>query len=453
MAEAAPLASLLDRAGNVFSLAGTLGRAWCEEHKALRPRGQVDPTGWQHYAADFQAFYDSLLDMRDAMQQPPDGFAPVAEQLQHAARIAMAIQDATQSPNRRMWAEYLEFFPDLNTVFHDGWEAIKQANKPQRPANLFNFLKAPQASIPADINTTPAMPLPPAGLVEAAARDLPGILANVQRRHDGAIALIAAHLAQRLRDAGHTLAAAQWAIHEAVQAGRLRPERIEMELPGFMGLHGGFYQPFGEKGYIGIPQGKPAPFEAFNVVATEALWAWWRALPASTPSHKTDNKNTKPKQISGPIGSFSAHALAAMFGTSFEGSWGKTSEPSLPTLVAEPASPKPIQLAPEPANVPSIPLTERSETAPSADAAKQSAPESPAGFLGGEALANALGIHATQRETFLRQLNRWRESKKLDDDCWIEASDPKPNSPRYLYRIDSLKLRQRAASYKTPKPD
>jgi hypothetical protein len=75
--------------------------------------------------------------------------------------------------------------------------------------------------------------------------------------------------------------------------------------------------------------------------------------------------------------------------------------------------------------------------------------DTPTGFLGGAALANALGVHATQRDAFFQRLMRQRMS--LGDDCWHEVRDPRPNSPRFLYRADSPKLRDLAAVYKNPK--
>jgi hypothetical protein len=75
--------------------------------------------------------------------------------------------------------------------------------------------------------------------------------------------------------------------------------------------------------------------------------------------------------------------------------------------------------------------------------------QSTTGFLGGTALADALGIHRTRREAFFRQLERQR--KCIGDDCWHEVRDPRPNSPRYLYRADSPKLRTLAESYSKPK--
>lgn len=74
----------------------------------------------------------------------------------------------------------------------------------------------------------------------------------------------------------------------------------------------------------------------------------------------------------------------------------------------------------------------------------------PYGFLSGEDLADALGVHPSRREAFFQQLLRKRTS--LGDDCWHEVLNPRPNSPRFFYRADSSKLGRLAASYKTPKP-
>ena len=74
----------------------------------------------------------------------------------------------------------------------------------------------------------------------------------------------------------------------------------------------------------------------------------------------------------------------------------------------------------------------------------------PTGFLGGEELAEALGVDPTRRKAFSQRLMRQRMS--LEDECWYEVSNPRPNRPRFLYRVDSPKLRELAAGYETPKP-
>lgn len=294
MADSSPLAGLLDRAGKVFSLAGNLGRAFHEEHQGQGR--QIDPAGWNRHAPDFDNFCAALLDLRDAMQNPPDGFAPVAESLMEAARIAKGIRDAMQRADCRTWAAYLEFFPHLNSACEDGWRAVKEVTKARRLDDPFAFVDEPAASNPLDIDTTPATPKPPIQFVEAAARDIPSIMANVPPRHDGAIELVASHLTKRLQDARHTLAAAEWAVHESVRAGRLQPGLIEVELPSFGRVVGGTMRHWGgpddrrmewtggERGTIGIPKGKPAPFDNFKVTATESLWTWWHSAAVETPT-------------------------------------------------------------------------------------------------------------------------------------------------------------------------
>jgi len=77
-------------------------------------------------------------------------------------------------------------------------------------------------------------------------------------------------------------------------------------------------------------------------------------------------------------------------------------------------------------------------------------PDNAVGFLGGEHLANALGIDPSRRDAFFRKLERKR--LELGDDNWHEIRKPQPNSPRFLYRVDSPEIQQVAVAYKQPKP-
>jgi hypothetical protein len=70
------------------------------------------------------------------------------------------------------------------------------------------------------------------------------------------------------------------------------------------------------------------------------------------------------------------------------------------------------------------------------------------GFLGGEELAEALGIPESRRTAFRKQLERDRDS--LGDGCWIEVQNRRPNAPQYLYKVNSPKLQALAAKYKAP---
>ena len=63
--------------------------------------------------------------------------------------------------------------------------------------NPFPNTDGPVARNQGGIDTTPTLPKPPAGLVEAATRDIPSIMADVKPQHDGATELIASQLATR----------------------------------------------------------------------------------------------------------------------------------------------------------------------------------------------------------------------------------------------------------------
>jgi hypothetical protein len=312
MADSSPLDDLLDRAGKVFSLAGDLGREFNEEHRRQRQRGQIDPASWDRHAQLFNEFGEAVLGLQGAMENPPAGFGRVAEQLLKAASIAEGIWDTIQQPHGRGEATYLDFFSSLNSLSESGWQSIQEVTKVQRSVNPFSVGRKPPDGSQSDIDTTPTLPEPPAGFVEAAGRDIPSALADVEARHDGAIEMIASHLAKRLQNAGHTLAASYWAVHKAVRAGRLTPGLIEMELPSFgktvggaMGHWGGpndrrMVWSGGQKGTVSIPKGKPAPFDNFKVTATESLWSWWRSI-AEEPAGESPDAGEPPKGGDRPV--------------------------------------------------------------------------------------------------------------------------------------------------------
>jgi hypothetical protein len=293
-----PLAGLLHRASRVFSLASQLGWAFQQERGTEGGCRQVDPEGWNRHQPVFNEFSAAVLDLREVMEAPPEGFAPVAEVLREAARVAKHIRDELQTAEGRTWEVHLDSFPKLNSVATTGREAIREVTKARRLDDPFAFLDERLASKESGINTTPTLPKPPPALVELAARAIPNLFANAQPRPDGAIELIASHLAKRLQDAKHSLAAAQWAIHEAIQAGRLRAGPVEVELPS-VGVRGpgGIVWQGGGRGTVAIPKEKPAPFDSFKLVATEPLWTWWHSLDAAeSPA------NEPPADAGPPIG-------------------------------------------------------------------------------------------------------------------------------------------------------
>ena len=76
----------------------------------------------------------------DAMQNPPDGFGPVAQPLMEAARIAKRIRETRKRPDGRVWAEHLEFFPELNSLWAEGCRAIGEAAKSRQVDDPFAFV-------------------------------------------------------------------------------------------------------------------------------------------------------------------------------------------------------------------------------------------------------------------------------------------------------------------------
>ena len=74
----------------------------------------------------------------------------------------------------------------------------------------------------------------------------------------------------------------------------------------------------------------------------------------------------------------------------------------------------------------------------------------PVGFLGGAELCEALGIHPTRRDPFLKQLERLRLTIVIAGDC-REVREPPPNTPTYLYRLNAPTVVDVAKAYREPK--
>ena len=126
MADSSALAGLLDRAGKVFSLAYRLGVDFKEDFDS---RGRVVMTGdeptRQRYRERINEFKEVALDMRDAVEHPPDGSAAVVEQLCKAGQVAEQLANTKES-------DILGLYPELNTVADYGYQAIKAARGVQR---------------------------------------------------------------------------------------------------------------------------------------------------------------------------------------------------------------------------------------------------------------------------------------------------------------------------------
>lgn len=320
MADSSPLAGLLDRASHVFSLAQQLGASFERERGADEFRyHDRELHSWRRHRPACEEYCKAVLDLKDAIQNPPQSFAPVAQALLKAARVAKQIGAVMQTSEGRTWDSFLEFFPELNSVAAAGRQALREVSEASRQVDPFAFVDQPPAGTANGIDVTPTTPKPPPNLIESAARAIPNILANLKPCSDGQIGLVASHLAKQLQDCGHTLAAAQWAIHEAIQAGRLEAGRVEACPPtvisqvGRRGMFGlpdtrQMEWPRGGRSMIAIPQGKPAPFDSFKVVATQFLWDWWhlidareRAATKSTAKGNSPTDNSEEKVENPPV--------------------------------------------------------------------------------------------------------------------------------------------------------
>src|SRR4029078_1497427 len=90
-----------------------------------------------------------------------------------------------------------------------------------------------------EIDTTPISPRPPEMLVDEAAKAVPPLMADVRPASDGKAVLKASALVLKLREKGHTLSAAEWAIHALAKDHKLIPERIVVHLP-YLGEPGSY---------------------------------------------------------------------------------------------------------------------------------------------------------------------------------------------------------------------
>jgi hypothetical protein len=74
----------------------------------------------------------------------------------------------------------------------------------------------------------PSTQEPPANLVEAAARDVPVILADQRPDSDGTVRLPAQLLIEELRQRGHVLVAAEWAVYRLLEGGQFTAEPFDL---------------------------------------------------------------------------------------------------------------------------------------------------------------------------------------------------------------------------------
>ncbi|MBN2024919.1 MAG: hypothetical protein JW809_19235 [Pirellulales bacterium] len=290
------LVEFLDLASEVASLAHELGQAFQEEfQKHDTPVEVIDPSAWDRHKPVFERLYRVLVDLTSEIQDPPNGAEVVADHLRETAKIAKTIRDGRRSQAGRDWATYRESFPLLNSVSHELHAAIKDVHARSDEADPLDALVAVSSADAPPINTTPAdLPQPSDSLVDAAARAVPRVLADVKPGREKEVAVVASALIEALRKQGHTLQAACWAIHRLVGEGKLHAAPIVKPTPfigtqtpgqpmkSFPGAPGPGTWKKTKAGdlQLVIPECRSAPFHAFRVVATESLWRWWREIEA-----------------------------------------------------------------------------------------------------------------------------------------------------------------------------
>ena len=94
-----------------------------------------------------------------------------------------------------------------------------------------------------------------------------------------------------------------------------------------------------------------------------------------------------------------------------------------------------------------LPQPQANGPAPAQPDAQGKSESAPSGYLGGNDLTDALGIHPLRRSAFLKQLERKRDT--LRDGDWQEVDNPRANCPKFQYRVDAPSVQRLAADYKT----
>ena len=158
------LSRLLEQASNVFTLAGALGRSFAEVSTSRVVF--YDASIWNARASDFEQFWQSLLQMRDPMRNPPDQFVVVSEQLLKAARIAkeirqnirpkaedakwdgspMAVALGIKDTGPPQFTAFYECSAALSSVSQSGFDAIRQVSSSNQLDDPFAFVSKSEAA-------------------------------------------------------------------------------------------------------------------------------------------------------------------------------------------------------------------------------------------------------------------------------------------------------------------
>jgi hypothetical protein len=101
------------------------------------------------------------------MQNPPEGFGPVAQVLLGAAGLAKRIRDVMQTSVGWAWASYRDYFPELYSVAESGREAIRDVTKARRLDDPFAFVDQKARGEEAGKDAAPPPPNPSSAMADA----------------------------------------------------------------------------------------------------------------------------------------------------------------------------------------------------------------------------------------------------------------------------------------------
>ncbi len=160
------------------------------------------------------------------------------------------------------------FSPELPTAAPKGMLAIAGGPGSGDPLGYPPAKAEPPEAL--SIDTTPKTTKPLPSDIDAAERTIPKIMEDIKPRDDGLVQMPASHLAKRIQDNGHTLAAAEWAIHQAGAEGRLI---LSVRFwGGVINLDSPPPEPLRPPSQS--PTSRRVGFENLDAAATDALWAW-----------------------------------------------------------------------------------------------------------------------------------------------------------------------------------
>jgi hypothetical protein len=161
MADSSPLADLLDRAKELFSLANELGNSLQQE--AQEQRRPTHAKAWKRRETLVDPFHAGLLRLRDAMEDLPEDFMSITQPLLDAISIVEKLQDDLQETNGDI-ADFQDLSCDLIAVSQSGLEAVKQVSKAHPLDDLPEF-DEPKEEAP-EFSLLDRYPVTPIGHIE-----------------------------------------------------------------------------------------------------------------------------------------------------------------------------------------------------------------------------------------------------------------------------------------------